>query len=192
MSRAQQQHVVEVGSAALFPFVDVVGLAAGRVDAAAGCGAVLVADLECSAESRWCGAVGASDVEHLPPTFPNHVRQSAWSRVAVVGAAGGVGGTGEDTGEVGVAEDPRDRRRGKQCLADAGEAKRPAEAVDEVVDVDGEGYVGTLRMLGPDRPGVEAAAGQVGQCQRVEVVAAVFAAQVVGALLAGGLVLRPE
>jgi hypothetical protein len=75
--RAEENHVVEVGRAAVLPFVDVVGLASGRVDAAAGCGAVLVADLECSAESRWCGAVGASDVEHLPSALPDDVGEPA-------------------------------------------------------------------------------------------------------------------
>jgi hypothetical protein len=73
--RAQEDHVVEVGSAVSFPFVDVVGLAPCWVDAAAGCGAVLVADLEGFAESWWCGAVGASDVEHLPPAFPDDRRE---------------------------------------------------------------------------------------------------------------------
>jgi hypothetical protein len=192
MPRAQENHVVEVGSAAVLPLVDVVGFASGGVDAAAGCGAVLVTDLERLAESRWCGAMGASDVEHLPPTFPDHVRQSARSRMAVVGAAGVVAGAGEDGGDVGVAEDPRDRRGREECLAHAGEAKGPADAVDQVVDVDGEGHVGALRVLGPDRPAIETAPGEVREGERVEVVAAVLLAEGVGALLAGGLVLRSE
>jgi hypothetical protein len=124
---AQENHVVEIGRAASFPFVDVVGLAPGRVDAAAGGGAVLVADLECSAQAWWCGAVGASDVEHLAAAFGDGVGELvAADRVAsrgvcadrvVVAAASGpadvcrlatgrVGGAGDDGGEVGVAEDP--------------------------------------------------------------------------------------
>jgi hypothetical protein len=74
---AEQDHVVEIGRAASFPFVDVVRFAAGGVDAAAGCGAVLVADLECSAQSRGCGAVRASDVEHLPALLADDVGEPA-------------------------------------------------------------------------------------------------------------------
>jgi hypothetical protein len=189
MPRAQENHVVEVGSAVSFPFVDVVGLAPCWVDAAAGCGAVLVADLECSAQAWWCGAVGASDVEHLPPAVPDHVGEPGPVRRP---DTVGVGGVGDDGGEVGVAEDSGDRRRREQCLAHAGEAQGPADAVDEVVDVHGQSHVRSLRVLGPEDRTVEAAAGEVREGEGVEVVAAVLAAQGVGALLAGGLVLRAE
>jgi hypothetical protein len=169
--------------------VDVVGLAARRVDAAAGCGAVLVADLESAAEPGWCGAVGASDVEHLAPALPDDVGETGLIHRA---AAGGAGGSGDDGGEVGVAEDPGDRRGREERFADPGKAQGPTDAVGEFVGVDGEGHVGALGVLGAERSGVEAAAGQVGQSEGVQVVTAVLLAERVGALLAGGLVLRSE
>ena len=66
----------------------------------------------------------------------------------------------------------------------------PGEAaVNEILDMHRHRHVGALRVPGAHRGGVEAAAGEVGQGEGVEVVAAVPAADRVGALVAGGLVL---
>jgi hypothetical protein len=160
MPRAQENHVVQIGSAAVLPFVDMVRFASAGVDAAAGGGAVLVADLERSAQSSWCGAVGASDVEHLAPAVPDDVSEPGPIRDPA--AVGGAGGAGDDSGEVGVAEDPRHGCGREEVLADPGKAQGATDAVGQVVDVDGEGHVGALGVLRAQQCTVEAAVGEVG------------------------------
>ena len=90
MGLADQEHVRRVGESVVDPFGDVVGVAAARVDAAAGEDAVLVTDGEGLAQSRGCGAAGAADVEDLAGGVVQP-RRTDRRRVWVVRVAGSAG-----------------------------------------------------------------------------------------------------